>query len=126
MLFVIGFGVAAGAFLPLLWAFRTTRRQVYAREVLWPARRPLRLRLMAEFLTSALLVVSAIGIAWRFSWAGAVHVLALGMLLHSLLRSSGDFIGCWPRWASIALISVLLGGTLTSFLLLWGAGFVVT
>jgi len=125
MVFVIGFGLAAGALQPLLWASRTTRTRIYAREALWPTRRALWFRLVAELATSGLLIVTAIGLLWGFEWAAAVHVLALGMLLHSLLRSSGDFVGR-PRWAVIALISALLGGTLSSVLLLWRAGLVIS
>lgn len=124
MLFVIGFGLAAGALLPLLWAFRTTRTRIYAREALWPTKRARWFRLIAEFITSVLLIATAIGLLWRLTCAGVAHALALGMLLHSLLRSSGDFSGR-PRWAVILLISALLGGLLSSLLLLWYAGLVI-
>lgn len=125
MFFVIGFGLGVGALLPLLWVFRATRMRIYTQEALWPVKPELWFRLIAEFVTSVLLIVSAIGLAWQFAWAGPLHLLALGMLLYSLLRSPGDFVGR-RRWAIILLSSTLLGGLLCSMLFLWRAGLVVT
>jgi len=124
VLFVIGFGLAAGVVVPLLWAFRTTRARFYTREALWPARRALWIRLATEVMTSGLLTVSAVGMLWQRPWAGAVHVLALGMLLYSLLRSLGDSV-VRPRWAVIVLTGTLFGGIVSSLVLLGRAGLVI-
>lgn len=120
MLFVIGYGPVADSLLPLTWVTRATRRRIWISKIRWLNRRELGFRLAAEFTASGLLVVSALGLLWGVAWAAPSYVLALGMLIHTLIRSPGD-IGGQIRWPIALFVGTLLAGVIGSLVLLFAS-----
>jgi len=90
MLFVAAYAVVAGCVLPLVWVVRLTRRRTRIAEIRWLTRRNLRSRIAAEWMTSAALLVSGLGLARHLIWARPLAFFALGMLSHFLIHSLGE------------------------------------
>jgi hypothetical protein len=121
LLFVVGYGLFVGLLLPLLWAVRATRRHIRPREARWLTGRELRSRLAAEFSTSGLLLITALGLLWRLSWAAPLHVLAMGMLVYSFIRSLSDMEDRVP-WPYRLVAGALFAGAIGSLILLFRSG----
>jgi len=121
LLFVVGYGLFVGLLLPLLWAVRATQRHIRPREARWLSGRELRSRLAADFSTSALLLITALGLLWRLSWAAPLHVLAMGMLVYSFIRSPSDMEDRIP-WPYRLVAGALFAGAIGSLILLFRSG----
>ena len=96
------------------WAFFLITRQV-------PELKTERVRVLFhiadEFLTAAVLIVSGVGLLAQQSWAAAIYPVAAGMLLYTILVSSGYFAQkhVWPIVGMFAVLLVLTVIRLVAF-----------
>ena len=74
--------------------------------------------LSSEFLMAILAIISGIGLLKKQKWADLLFVLSSGMVIYSVINSSGYF-GNDNEWAMVIMFMVLLVlSALTSFLIL--------
>jgi hypothetical protein len=97
------------------WAFFLFTRQV-------PELKTERVRVLFhiadEFLTAVGLIVSGIGLLAQQSWAAAIYPVAAGMLLYTIIVSSGYF--AQKRvWPIVGMFAVLLALTSFSLVIFW-------
>ena len=107
--------VAVGLLIFGQWAFFLITRQV-------PELKTERVRVLFhiadEFLTATVLIASGVGLLARQSWAAAIYPVAAGMLLYTLIVSSGYF--AQKRvWPIVIMFAALLVLTALSLLLFW-------
>ncbi len=96
------------------WAFFLITRQV-------PELKTERVRVLFhisdEFLTAAVLIASGVGLLAQQSWATAIYPVALGMLLYTIIVSSGYFAQkrIWPIVAMFGALLILTAISLIGF-----------
>jgi len=118
MTFVIAYGLVAGCFLPLLWLHRVLRRRRLPTNTPLLSRREFRYRLAADFLGSAVLLCSSLGLIGRFPWALILYVFGAGMIVDSGIRMRSQ-PGLSTR-SRMAIASILLSlGAVASMVLLF-------
>ena len=117
MTFPAFYAIVVGLLIFGQWAFFLITRQV-------PELKTERVRVLFhiadEFLTAAVLIASGIGLLAQQSWATAIYPVALGMLLYTIIVSSGYFAQkrVWPM---VIMFAVLLALTSLSLLVFWQA-----
>ena len=97
------------------WAFFLIVRQV-------PELKTERVRVLFhiadEWLTAAMLIASGIGLIMQQPWAAAGYPVAVGMLLYTIIVSSGYF--AQKRvWPIVSMFAVLLVLTVIGLLTFW-------
>jgi hypothetical protein len=108
------YAIAVGLLIFGQWAFFLITRQV-------PELKTERVRVLfhiaAEFITAALLIVSGIGLYLQLSWAASVYPIAMGMLLYTIIVSSGYFAQkrVWPIVGMFAVLLLLTAISLIGF-----------
>jgi hypothetical protein len=109
------FAIAAGLLMIAQWAFFLITRQV---PELQTERMRVLFHLVAEFLTAAALMVSGVGLLLQQTWAATIYPVALGMLLYTIIASSGYF--AQKRvWPIVGMFAVLLILTAISLIVFW-------
>ena len=111
------YAIVVGLLILGQWVFFLITRQV-------PELKTERVRVLFhivdEFLTAAVLIVSGVGLLMQQSWATAIYPVALGMLLYTIIVSSGYF--AQKRvWPIVIMFAVLLALTSLSLLVFWQA-----
>ncbi len=114
MTFPALYAVVVGLLIFGQWAFFLITRQV-------PELKTERVRVLFhladEFLTAAMLIASGVGLLRQQSWAIAIYPVAAGMLLYTIIVSSGYFAQkhVWPIVGMFAVLSVLTSISLVMF-----------
>ncbi len=114
MTFPALYAIAVGLLIFGQWAFFLITRQV-------PELKTERVRVLFhiadEFLTAAVLIVSGIGLLAQQAWSAAIYPVALGMLLYTIIVSSGYFAQkrAWPIVIMFAVLLILTGISLMAF-----------
>ena len=109
------YAIVVGLLILGQWAFFLITRQV-------PELKTERVRVLFhiadEFLTAALLIASGVGLLAQQSWAVAIYPVAMGMLLYTIIVSSGYFAQkhVWPM---VIMFAVLLVLTAISLIMFW-------
>lgn len=97
------------------WTFFLVTRQV-------PELKTERVRVLFhiadEFLTGVVLIASGVGLLAQQSWAAAIYPLAAGMLLYTIIVSSGYFTQK-RVWSIVTMFAVLLILTVASLIAFW-------
>ena len=111
------YAIVVGLLMIAQWAFFLFTRQV-------PELKMERVRVLFhitdEFLTAAVLIASGIGLLAQQAWATALYPVAAGMLLYTIIVSSGYF--AQKRvWPIVSMFAVLLVLTALSLLAFWQA-----
>ncbi len=108
------YAIVVGLLIFGQWAFFLITRQV-------PELKTERVRVLFhivdEFLTAVMLLVSGLGLLTQQAWAPALYPLAAGMLLYTIIVSSGYFAQkrAWPIVGMFAVLLVLTGFSLLAF-----------
>ncbi len=115
MTFPALYTVVVGLLIFGQWAFFLITRQV-------PELKTERIRVLFhiadEFLTAAVLVASGVGLLMQQAWATAIYPVAIGMLLYTIIVSSGYF--AQKQVLSIVIMfTVLLVLTAISLAVFW-------
>ncbi len=114
MAFPALFAIVVGLLIFGQWAFFLISRQV-------PELKTERVRVLFhivdEFLTAAVLIASGSGLLAQQSWAAAIYPVAIGMLLYTIIVSSGYFAQkrVWPLVGMFAVLSILATISLVTF-----------
>ncbi len=115
MTFSALYAIVVGLLIFGQWAFFLITRQV-------PELKTERVRVLFhiadEFLTAAVLIASGVGLLMQQTWAMAIYPVAAGMLLYTIIVSSGYF--AQKRvWPIIGMFAVLLILTTISLIAFW-------
>ena len=115
MNFLALYAIIVGLLIFVQWAFFLITRQV-------PELKTERVRVLFhitdEFLTAAALIASGVGLLAQQSWAASIYPVAMGMLLYTIIVSSGYF--AQKRiWPIVTMFAVLLVLTSISLLVFW-------
>jgi hypothetical protein len=108
------YAVIVGLLIFGQWTFFLITRQV-------PELKTERVRVLFhiadEFLTAVVLVASGVGLLAQQSWAATIYPVALGMLLYTIIVSSGYFAQkrVWPIVITFAALLVLTSLSLVVF-----------
>ena len=108
------YAIVVGLLILGQWAFFLITRQV-------PELKTERVRVLFhiadEFLTAAVLIASGVGLLMQQSWATASYPVALGMLLYTIIVSSGYFAQkrVWPIVGMFAALLILTAMSLIAF-----------
>jgi len=108
------YAIVVGLLIFGQWAFFLITRQV-------PELRTERVRVLFhiadEFLTAALVIASGVGLLAQQSWATTIYPVAMGMLLYTIIVSSGYFVQkrVWPIVIMFAVLLVLMTISLAVF-----------
>jgi hypothetical protein len=108
------YAIVVGLLIFGQWAFFLITRQV-------PELKTERVRVLIhiadEFLTAAVLVASGVGLLMQQSWATAIYPVAMGMLLYTIIVSSGYFAQkrVWPIVGMFVVLSALTAVSLVTF-----------
>ncbi len=117
MTFPALYTVGVGLLIFGQWAFFLITRQV-------PELKTERIRVLFhiadEFLTAVVLVASGVGLLMQQSWATASYPVAIGMLLYTIVVSSGYFAQK-RGWPIVGMFAVVLTLSLISLLVFWQA-----
>jgi hypothetical protein len=115
MTFPAAYAIVVGLLILGQWVFFLITRQV-------PELKTERVRVLfhitAEFLTAALLIASGVGLLAQQSWAAAIYPIALGMLLYTVIVSSGYFAQK-RTWPIVGMFAALLILTVISLIVFW-------
>jgi hypothetical protein len=109
------YAIVVGLLILGQWAFFLITRQV-------PELKTERVRVLFhiadEFLTAAALVASGVGLLLQQAWVAAIYPVALGMLLYTIIVSSGYF--AQKRvWPIVGMFAALLILTTISLVVFW-------
>ena len=108
------YAIVVGLLMFAQWAFFLITRQV-------PELKTERVRVLfhiaAEFLTAAVLIISGVGLLRQQSWAAVIYPVAMGMLIYTIIVSSGYFAQkrVWPIVGMFAVLLVLTAISLAVF-----------
>ncbi len=109
------YAIVVGLLICGQWAFFLITRQV-------PELKTERVRVLFhiadEFLTAAVLIASGVGLLMQQSWATALYPVAAGMLLYTIIVSSGYFAQR-RVWLIVGMFAVLLVLTSISLVMFW-------
>ena len=109
------FAIAVGLLMIAQWAFFLITRQV---PELKTDRVRVLLHIAAEFLTAAALIASGVGLLAQQAWTVTIYQVALGMLLYTIIVSSGYF--AQKRvWPIVGMFAALLILTAISLIIFW-------
>ncbi len=114
MTFPALYAVVVGLLILGQWAFFLITRQVPELKT-----EPVRVlfHLAGEFLTATVLIASGVGLLMHQSWAIAIYPVAAGMLLYTIIVSSGYFAQkqVWPIVGMFAVLLILTAISLITF-----------
>ena len=108
------YAIVVGLLMIAQWAFFLITRQV-------PELKTERVRVLFhiadEFLTAVVLIVSGIGLLAQQIWATALYPVAMGMLLYTIIVSTGYFAQkrVWLIVAMFAVLAIFTGISLIGF-----------
>jgi hypothetical protein len=108
------YAIVVGLLIVGQWAFFLITRQV-------PELKTERVRVLFhiadEFLTAAVLIASGLGLLARQAWATALYPVAAGMLVYTIIVSSGYFAQkrVWPIVGMFAVLFILTTINLIAF-----------
>ncbi len=71
-----------------------------------------------EFLTAVVLIASGVGLLAPLAWAAAIYPVAAGMLLYTIIVSSGYFAQK-RMWPIVIMFAVLLILTVINLIAFW-------
>ncbi len=114
MTFPALYAVVVGLLIFGQWAFFLITRQV-------PELKTERVRVLFhiadEFLTAAVLIASGVGLLMQQAWATTLYPVAAGMLLYTIIVSSGYFAQkhVWPIVGMFAVLLILTAISLITF-----------
>ena len=112
MLFASIFTIVIGVMMTVQWTITIAKKRVPGLEDDATAGRgPIEMRFhwAAEFLTAALLLAGGIALLLDFDWATNIYLISIGMLIYTIINSSGYFAQQrkWPMVGMFTLILVL-------------------
>jgi hypothetical protein len=115
MAFPGAYAIVVGVLIFGQWAFFLITRQV---PELTTERVRALFHIAGEFLTAAVLIASGAGLLAQQSWAAASYPIAMGMLLYTIIVSSGYF--AQKRvWPIVGMFATLLILTTISLIVFW-------
>ncbi len=106
MKFTAWFCLIVGLFIFISWFFFLVTGQV---PELATEPYAIAAHLLAEAATAVVLIVAGVGLLRQRSWASPVALVGLGMLIYTVINSSGYFaeLGDWPPVFVFALLLLL-------------------
>ena len=106
MKFTAWFCLIVGAFIFISWVFFFVTGQV---PELATEPYAIAAHLIAEAATAVVLIIAGVGLLGRRGWAAPVALVGLGMLVYTVINSSGYFAqqGDWPTVFVFALLLLL-------------------
>lgn len=106
MKFTAWFCLIVGLFIFISWFFFLATGQV---PELATEPYAIAAHLLAEVATAVVLIVASVGLLRQRSWASPVALVGLGMLIYTVINSSGYFaeLGDWPPVLVFALLLLL-------------------
>ena len=115
MIFPAMYAIVVGLLILGQWVLFLITRQV-------PELKTERVRVLFhiadEFLTAALLIASGVGLLAQQSWAVAIYPVAMGMLLYTIIVSSGYFVQKHV-WPIVGMFAALLILNVISLIVFW-------
>ena len=111
MIFAAGFAITVGLMMLAQWAVTLARKRVPGKDegISGRGSREMLFHWAAESLSSIALVFSGITLLQGWSWARDVYFVAIGMLIYTVINSSGWFAER-REWAMVGVFAVLLIG----------------
>ena len=108
------YAIVVGLLIFGQWAFFLITRQVPELKI---ERVRVLFHIADEFLTAVILIASGVGLLAQQSWATAVYPVAAGMLLYTIIVSSGYFAQkhVWPIVGMFAVLLILTVASLVAF-----------
>ncbi len=114
MTFPALYAIVVGLLIFGQWAFFLITRQV---PELKTERVHVLFHIADEFLTAAVLIASGVGLLMQLTWAMAIYPVAAGILLYTIIVSSGYFAQrrVWPIVGMFAVLLILTAISLIAF-----------
>ena len=111
MVFASVFSFAVGSLMLVQWTVTLARKRVPAQDegVSGRGRREMAFHWAAESLTAIALILSGTALLRDWSWGRSVSLVALGMLIYTVINSSGWFAER-REWAMVGVFAILLIG----------------
>jgi hypothetical protein len=115
MAFPGAYAIVVGVLIFGQWAFFLITRQI---PELTTERVRVLFHIAGEFSTAAVLIASGVGLSMQQSWAADIYPVAMGMLLYTIIVSSGYF--AQKRvWPAVGMFAALLILTAISLIVFW-------
>ena len=110
MLFTAIFAIFVGIAIVGQWTITILKKEIPGKEAgTIVGRGPIEMRFhwSAEFLTAAALITSGVGLILNWSFAQNLYLLSTGMLIYTVINSSGYFAQK-REWPMIGIFTLLL------------------